>query len=466
MYLREIEITNIRALRNVKWSLPKDHKGAGWHVILGDNGSGKSSFLQAVSLALIGPEDAGAGRIDYRTWLRGGEVKGDIRLQLKASKSDRWVGKQPGALRDVKPSVRLERAGDRWVEPKTLANATQLSSLERGLWSREPGWFSASFGPFRRFEGGDEDSSRLFGTAPKLAPHLSLFSERVALTESIAWLCRLYTLSLQIEKDRTVAEVGGSNAKVLNKIKQLAGFGPTDDEIKHTGSLLGFLKRFVNDSGLLPGGVKLEEIRADQVIFCDAGRQAIAIGSLSDGFRTALSLTFELFRLMVERYSMKSFLQHVSLEGSSDVFVKLPGVVLIDEVDAHLHPTWQHRIGEWFKRSFPNIQFIVTTHSPIICQAAEGGTVFKLPQPGTDEEARMIEGLELQRLVYGSVLDAYRTSAFDSVATQSESARKLLEELATLNVKEIAEGLSEEEQLRQQELRTILPGRDPKRVGG
>ena len=44
--------------------------------------------------------------------------------------------------------------------------------------------------------------------------------------------------------------------------------------------------------------------------------------------------------------------------------VTLPGVVAIDEVDAHLHPAWQQRIGDWFVERFPVTQFFVTTHSP------------------------------------------------------------------------------------------------------
>ena len=106
------------------------------------------------------------------------------------------------------------------------------------------------------------------------------------------------------------------------------------------------------------------------------------------------------------------------------------------------------------------MQFLVTTHSPIICQAAEGGTVFKLPQPGTDEEARMLTGDELDRLVYGSVLDAYSTTAFDEQATRSDAGRMLMSELADLNIKELEEGLSAKEKRRQAHLRVILPGCD------
>jgi predicted ATP-binding protein involved in virulence len=56
------------------------------------------------------------------------------------------------------------------------------------------------------------------------------------------------------------------------------------------------------------------------------------------------------------------------------------GVVLIDELDAHLHPVWQREIGFWLKERFPNMQFIVATHSPFIPQAADADAIFVLRQ--------------------------------------------------------------------------------------
>jgi hypothetical protein len=134
-----------------------------------------------------------------------------------------------------------------------------------------------------------------------------------------------------------------------------------------------------------------------------------------------------------------------------------PGVVLIDEIDAHLHPTWQRRVGVWFREHFPKVQFIVTTHSPIICQAANPGSVYRLPRPGTDEKGRFIRGDELKRLLYGSILDAYGTEVFGDGITRSAKSRELLDELAALNVKETRDGLDAQEKHRQRELRTILP---------
>jgi hypothetical protein len=135
-----------------------------------------------------------------------------------------------------------------------------------------------------------------------------------------------------------------------------------------------------------------------------------------------------------------------------------PGVVLIDEVDAHLHPTWQRQIGKSLRTLFPRIQFIVTTHSALVCQgAADGfGSIFRLPQPGVeDDDGQMLEGVELNRILYGDVLDAYGTAAFGSVQRSAEGQKKY-DRLAELNVKEMHVGLSAEEKAEQKELRAIF----------
>ncbi|BDS11615.1 AAA family ATPase [Aureispira anguillae] len=54
------------------------------------------------------------------------------------------------------------------------------------------------------------------------------------------------------------------------------------------------------------------------------------------------------------------------------------GIVLIDEIDLHLHPKWQEHVVKDLKKAFPNIQFIVTTHSPIIVQSLKANELINL----------------------------------------------------------------------------------------
>jgi hypothetical protein len=137
--------------------------------------------------------------------------------------------------------------------------------------------------------------------------------------------------------------------------------------------------------------------------------------------------------------------------------VALPALVLIDEVDAHLHPSWQQTIGPWFLKRFPRVQFLVTTHSPLVCQAAEEGSVFRLPALGSDEPARFLRGPELQRLTLGDAVQAYGSVAFGVTSTRSKTAREHAQELARLNVKSLEKKLGAKERKRQKELQRILP---------
>ncbi|MCV5366648.1 AAA family ATPase, partial [Escherichia coli] len=69
-------------------------------------------------------------------------------------------------------------------------------------------------------------------------------------------------------------------------------------------------------------------------------------------------------------------LMKVELKGiTSD---ELSGVVFIDEIDAHLHVSLQRKIFSFFVNAFPNIQFIVTTHSPFVVQSVNDAIIYDL----------------------------------------------------------------------------------------
>lgn len=85
----------------------------------------------------------------------------------------------------------------------------------------------------------------------------------------------------------------------------------------------------------------------------------VTIDQLSDGQRVFLSLVADLARRMV----MLNPLLENPLEGR--------GIVLIDEIELHLHPKWQQEVILNLRSSFPNIQFIITTHSPVVLSTIE-----------------------------------------------------------------------------------------------
>jgi hypothetical protein len=79
-----------------------------------------------------------------------------------------------------------------------------------------------------------------------------------------------------------------------------------------------------------------------------------------------------------------------------------------------------------FTHYFPNIQFIVTTHSPLVCRACEKGSIWRLAAPGMEIKSGEIIGVDRERLIFGNVLDAYGTEIFGEDVSQSGDSEKML----------------------------------------
>lgn len=96
---------------------------------------------------------------------------------------------------------------------------------------------------------------------------------------------------------------------------------------------------------------------------------------LSDGFRNMVAMVADI----AHRASRLN--PHLTENAAKET----TGVVLIDEIDLHLHPKWQRRVVGDLQKAFPNLQFIVTTHSPFILQSLEPGQVIDLGQLPSSE---------------------------------------------------------------------------------
>ncbi len=104
-----------------------------------------------------------------------------------------------------------------------------------------------------------------------------------------------------------------------------------------------------------------------EVIFSSPTGQ-VPLHALSAGLKSVFVIICE----MLCRMSL-------STEDPEDV-LDVEGLCLIDEIDAHLHPEWQERVIPSLRTLFPNIQIVATTHSPLVVQSVEPGSVFYLDE--------------------------------------------------------------------------------------
>jgi energy-coupling factor transporter ATP-binding protein EcfA2 len=107
-------------------------------------------------------------------------------------------------------------------------------------------------------------------------------------------------------------------------------------------------------------------------IFSIYGKECY-LEELSAGYQAVLSLIIDIFAWI-----------EGTMEGESRIATNARGTVLIDEPDVHLHPEWQLTLREGLVNLFPNLQFIVTTHSPHLLASAGPGEVIIMPKAYTE----------------------------------------------------------------------------------
>jgi hypothetical protein len=136
----------------------------------------------------------------------------------------------------------------------------------------------------------------------------------------------------------------------------------------------------------------------------------VSLEDLSFGYRTTLTWALDLCMRLVRLHE-----HHPDPLGAA-------AVVLVDEIDLHLHPRWQRDIRENLLRVFPAVQFIVTAHSPIMAQDAESANIEVVRQQ--DGEVRVISSPHLQP---GARLDQILTGELFELPARSKATAALIE---------------------------------------
>lgn len=414
MYLDRVVLEHIRGFTKLDFKLARPEKShAGWTVFTGDNGSGKSSLLKAIAMGLVGPDTARALQVSFTGWInqQADHREGTIKLQIVyTTDDDRFSdsGRQPKS--SFQAEIHLKN-GDR----ETTLQSANAKTAERSIWSKSAsGWFSCGYGPFRRVFGASSEATRIM-TAPQTSRYATMFQEAASLAEADQWLRDLQFRAL--EGDRAAQRQRDQIIELLN-------------------------------DGLLPNQMRVGAISSSGVTLIDRNQVEFSWQAMSDGYRAVLALIIDLLRQLTLTYGDE--LKFVP-DQNGMLTIQQSGIVLIDEIDAHLHPEWQREIGFWLKQRFPKLQFIVTTHSPIICQAADPNGLFVLPEPGSGKIPRALSEQEYLRVITSRPDTILLSPAFDLQNTRSPEAVKARSAYDRLKAKQRAVGILSAQELQQLE---------------
>jgi predicted ATPase len=407
MYIKQIILKNIRGFSEVNFDLSRqDGDYAGWTVFTGDNGSGKSTLLKAVAVGLLGKDTSRSLQPSFNRWVRDGAGAEESSIQLvivRREEDDALVetGRAPAA--EFPAKIIFKNGGKETTLQSAIPTGKpqkqKYSTPERTIWALDAtGWFSCGYGPFRRVFGASPEATRQM-VSPTTERFVTMFQEAASLAEVDQWMRNLKHKELE------------------NK----------NDERKQLALVLELLR-----DDLMPNQITVDRVDSDGLWLRDRNGVQLAWGEMSDGYRAAAALLADIVRHLIGTYGFEGLTAKVA---DDKTVIKRSGVVLIDEVDAHLHPEWQREIGFWLKRHFPNIQFLVTTHSPIICQAADQNGLFVLPEPGSGNEPRALTDEEYTKVISSRPDTILLTAAFGLQNTRSPRAVEARAEFAKLQAK-------------------------------
>jgi hypothetical protein len=369
MYLKSLRVKNVRLLAEQEFSFVDAHGAPRlWTVILGDNGLCKSTILQSIALAALGPKLASSVMRDAQGLRSEDRKKETASIDACFSRpAERGSDGIDGEALNVR--LRIEPDRHDFVTDESTAGAAEHLDTIRAR--RAKGWFAVGYGVGRFLPRPGEVALPLDPTIDRIE---GLFDVRHKM------------LGTDFYEALQAKRLGTQFSRVLREI---------------------LLEKDAQGEPLLPwlsgvelrghGGVdSLSKLLETNRFSLDVGGRGLKLRAtaLSDGYQGMLAWITDL-------------LGHAFLEfGRSTRPDELQGLVLLDEIDLHLHPTWQRRLVPLLKRIFPRLQFIVTTHSPLVLAGFEREEVIRLTLEGS-EVRQEGQGLEPGMLTASEILTNY-----------------------------------------------------------
>jgi predicted ATPase len=315
IYVESLELRNFRCFEQL--NLRFDHASrlqGKWTCIAGINGAGKSSILQALSIALLGnPAAMELGGDGLRRMQRHVDLLN--RLPAKVDVVLRAASAQPLPLRVEIDDVR----------------AVPLSGSDRGQWDLLRKHVVVAYGATRNL------SSRVDLGNERLSPDVR---RQVTLFDPLSQLAGANVLLAQRNHDRTLVKLFET---LFSQV-----FGP---ELQTSS------------------GYALPQFSYDGVVFLLGSEDIVSALDLPDGFRAAAAWMADLCAAWCEKAPG-------SAESGDPADIQ--AIVLIDEIDLHLHPALQRELVPRLRKALPKVQWIVTTHSPLVLSNFDSSEIIAL----------------------------------------------------------------------------------------
>ena len=411
MYVRALHIENIRSFENAKVDLqfPTREQNTApslpnVNLLLGNNGAGKTTVLKAIALAVLGRILPGSGYVPYNL------------IRRDRAKSD-------------SPAIKKALAGvDLILHPEDLKSAPLFHSFLEGSGLRS------------------SVSISLRGSQEELEPSFDdlltqgLFEDNSAAFLLVGYGATRYALGasdyepissqrkrrrLRYQRVAGLFEEHLGLAPVVSWLPGLRNGDPT--RCKEVVALL---------NELLPGEARfLERLEDDEYLFEHCGI-AVPLAALSDGYRAYIGWISDL-------------LYNISLGAPEGTRLRdARGVVLVDEIDLHLHPEWQREVVPTIARALPNLQFVLTTHSPIVAGTLSAQNIFTLEMDGAGASTirqleEPIQGLSADQILLSPYFNLESTRSQESLKEFLQLSKKAMagdSEAAVAFLKKITSG--------------------------
>ncbi|MBD1932683.1 MULTISPECIES: AAA family ATPase [Cyanophyceae] len=429
MWVESITLTNIKCFREQKIEFTRNAttrrdraKPYSWITLLGENGVGKSTLLQALALLLAGPEAAKELLPRPTGWVCDPSNPGKLSAVLHQEEIDAGIFGENKIRKSfsysyaVTADTPVKVGKETYTEPVLIEDSSKILTWLRtnAFASDTQGWFAVGYGAFRRLTRVNQVLIPSLEPAKRSSNFITQFDEDSALSSFERWMVYL---DYRIAKD-------GNDIKA----RQMRTVG----------------ERAITQ--LLPGNAKVAGVTADGVIQFTVNGQKVPTISLSDGFRSVIALAGDLIWRLLQAFP------------DIDDPTQTSGVVLIDELDIHLHPSWQRQIAGWLRDVFPNLQFFVATHSPLV--AAGGGEdalTLRLDMEDGEVQVTQIDNISAYDVDY-----ILRSPAFGLQSTHSPETQQKIKRYYELRKK--IDDLIGEERKEYEQLRLFMKEAQP--IGG